>query len=46
MEKRPNDLSSGRVRAVPPLIAGGSGGESSCAGTQLPDCGLGQDGEG
>lgn len=41
MEKRPNDLSSGIVRAVPPLIAGGSGGESSCAGTQLPDCGLG-----
>lgn len=39
MEKRPNDLSSGIVRAVSPLIAGGSGGESSCAGTQLPDWG-------
>lgn len=39
MEKRPNNLSSGIVRAVPPLTAGGSGGESSCAGTQLPDWG-------
>lgn len=45
-EKEPKDLSSGRMRAIPPLTAGDSGKESSCAGTRLPDCRLGQDGGG